>query len=421
VAKPLRPASFSRRIRLVAGLFAGAIAGCGASNAERPYKDAGPGATDPAAAPRADATPPSPPPNGGGAGASGLPAVDMGAPAHDAGAPAPAPLDMGPAADAGLPDATASCQPEPLPACDGPSPPAPPRRTWRNFGSGIVAVGTPRHRGRDLYLAADSPQWLIGKLGYGPFDANLSGEEVDVFLLRGCGTTWEKLGTANSTRAGDHPDVEGAADNGGRVYFEVPKEKALGPGRHRVRLVVAGDGSAAEFFVEVRPAGTKLAVLDVDGTLTTSEAAEFGALLGGQLPAPQPDAARAVGLLAARGYRLLYLTARPEWLTARTRDFLTSNGFPAGVIETTTGGTGALGADATKFKTEALARVSGKGFVPAFAIGNTDSDAAAYATQIKAAQSRVFFRFTDAAHGGRRIDDYAALARELETHAPVCP
>jgi phosphatidate phosphatase PAH1 len=245
---------------------------------------------------------------------------------------------------------------------------------------------------------------------------------VDIYLLRGCGATWEKLGTAITTSDGQHPETEGADDSGGRIYYQLAPAQQLGPGRHRVRFVVAGDGTATDLFIEVVPAGTRLAVFDVDGTLTTSETAEFGALLTGKIPAAEPDAARVVTALAARGYRPYYLTARPEWLTGRTREFLAEGGFPPGILETTTGGSGAVGADAGIFKKAALARISAKGLAPGFGLGNSETDASAYAgANITPAMNRVFLRFTDMVSGGRRIEAYADLLPELARLPLLCP
>jgi hypothetical protein len=384
-------------------------ASCGVSNAERPYADAG-------AAPIAPAVPGA----AGAPGTGGAAGAGMARPTPDGGATdASTAAETSPAMDVAV-DAGPTC-PAPAPVCAPTTAPASPTRAWKNFGSGILATGAARHRGRDLFYVADAatPQWLIGKFSYGPFDIALTDEEVDVYLLRGCVGSWELMGTAVTTKSGAHAETEGADDSGGRVYFQLTPAQRLAPGRHRVRFVVAGDGSSTELFVEVVPAGTRLAVLDVDGTLTTSEAAEFGALLTGQTPAAEPDAANVVAALAAKGYRPYYLTARPEWLTNRTREFLDGAGFPPGIVETTTGGSGALGNDAATFKKAALARIAGKGLTPAFALGNGDSDASAYAAANVTAASRVFLRYTDGS-GGRRVDSYGELLPVIAQLPPAC-
>jgi phosphatidate phosphatase PAH1 len=125
--------------------------------------------------------------------------------------------------------------------------------------------------------------------------------------------------------------------------------------------------------------------------------------------------------LVGKGYRPLYLTARPNWLTARTREFLNTNGFPHGMVHTTTGLSGAIGANAAIFKTGELAAVLAKGFVIDYGFGNTSTDAEAYdAAALTPLDHRVFFQFTDSVFGGRRIEDYNTLVPEFSALAPVC-
>lgn len=310
----------------------------------------------------------------------------------------------------------------PSPACDGASGPSlGATRSWKNLTTHlVVAAGDANHRGRDQIVAVGDPQWIIGKFAYGLIDKDLKGEEVDVYVERGCAGQWEKLGTATTTAEGAHPSVEGVEDNGGRVYFRIPDDKLLAPGRHRVRLVVAGDHSFADLTMDIVPKGSPVFVSDVDGTLTESENAEYPALLTGSLPNAHPNAPEALAELVKKGYRPVYLTARPEWLTNRTREFLAARGFPPGTIHTTTGLTGALGSAATTFKAGELALLAQKGLEIAWAFGNKDSDAAAYeAAKIDPKDHRVFLRMSDP-NGGRRIEAYSELLPVLQAEAPVC-
>lgn len=287
------------------------------------------------------------------------------------------------------------------------------RRSWRHpIKSRIdAATGSAHHRGRDLFLDPGAAQTIIGKMAYGVTDVDLRDEEVDVFVQRDCGGGWDKLGTTLTTSGpGAHAATEGVEDSGGRVYFEIPADKQLGLGRHRVRLVVAGDGSSTDLFLDVVPPRTPIFVSDVDGTLTSSENIEFLALLEGRLPETHPGAPEALRALAAKGYRPIYLTARPEWLVQRTREFLEARGFPPGLVHTSTSALGAgVGASAAKFKTGELAMLAKKGLVPAFAFGNKSSDSNAYgAAGIQPQDHRIFFQITGA-FAGRRIDSYDEL------------
>jgi hypothetical protein len=310
---------------------------------------------------------------------------------------------------------------DPAPACDLAPPDPGAAIEWNHLESSIATTfGDPNHRGRDLFLNPGDSQWIIGKFAYGPTDKDIHDEVVDVWLLRDC-TTWEMLGTALTSDDGDNPTVEGVDDTGGRIFFPIPEAKALGPGMHRVHLVVRGDLSTTDLFIEVVPAGTPVFVSDVDGTLTTSETEEYASLLTGAISPANPGAPEALQTLVDKGYRALYLTARPEWLVGRTREFLDVRGFPRGLVHTTLGLTGALGSDASGFKTDELAMLAAKGMVPEYAFGNTETDAAAYeAGGVDPLDHRVFFQFDDTVYGGRRIESYNDLLSEFEALPPVC-
>jgi phosphatidate phosphatase PAH1 len=126
-------------------------------------------------------------------------------------------------------------------------------------------------------------------------------------------------------------------------------------------------------------------------------------------------------LLAQKGYRPLYLTARPEWLSVNTHDWLAGKGFPPGIVHTTLTSAGASGDAAGTFKTADLKLLAAKGLTPSFGFGNTSTDADAYnGAGIKPLSNRIFYQFTDTAWKGRRIDDYGSLLAEFSTLPLVC-
>lgn len=313
--------------------------------------------------------------------------------------------------------------------CAAPAMPRTQARSWRHWIETPTLVTTdpvtglpspPNHRGRDLFVDLGARQTILAHFAYGITDTFLEDEDVDIFVQRDCASGWESLGTATTTKASTpHAAVEGVSDNGGRVMFEIPEARRLGPGRHRVRLVVQGDGSSTDLFIDVVPPKTPIFVSDVDGTLTSSENIEYAALLVGATPATHSAAPEALRALAAKGYRPLYLTARPEWLVQRTREFLDAHGFPPGIIHTTTWELGAVASGgAAAFKTEELAMLGAKGLVPTFGFGNMPTDSQAYAA-IPAVNNRFFYQiigdFT-----GRRIETYDELLPELGRVAAVC-
>jgi hypothetical protein len=305
-----------------------------------------------------------------------------------------------------------------IPACNAPPPDPGTATGWNSI---IPPFGSPNHRGRDMFYNPGQPQWIMGKFSYGTVDDDIKGEYVDIYLLRDCADTWEFLGTATTTEDGEHATVEGVEDTGGRIYFQIPAGKELGLGWHRVHLVVKGDLSKTDFFINVVEKGAPMIVSDIDGTLTTYETEEFVALASGSLPAMQKDAANLFNSFAKKGYNIFYMTARPEWLDARTRAFFAQYGFPRGIVHTTLSKSGALGDEAATYKTNELAMIANKGLVPTYAFGNTESDAAAYFNaKIQPDDHRVFIQFDDTVHNGRRIEQYTELLGEADGLSSVC-
>ncbi|MFO0643989.1 MAG: phosphatidylinositol transfer protein [Polyangiaceae bacterium] len=290
-------------------------------------------------------------------------------------------------------------------------------RGFRNAGSAHIAASRPNHRARDRIVAVGEPQWIIGKFAYGKLDRDLCREEVEVAARPEGGRDYAVLGVVTTTDDGEHAEVDGAHDSGGRVYFRVPEGKALGLGRHEVRLRVLGDGTEASLVVHVVPRGTKLVVSDVDGTLTTAEAIEVAAFLRGVTSPVRVDAARALGLLAERGYVPVYLTARPEWLVDRTRTFLSEHGFPKGIVRTKDDKSGAIGPSAAEFKKRELELLRAGGLEVAFGFGNRSTDVDAYAAYVSEPTHRYFVGLTDdppgALRGGRGFASYTDVLPDL--------
>jgi hypothetical protein len=308
---------------------------------------------------------------------------------------------------------------EPIPTCDAPLPDPGPAIDWEHTETTlVVASGAPMHRGRDMFFLEDDQHWVLGKFAYGLNDYDLEDEQVDLYLLRNCTGDWEPLGGVRTTWEGDHAEVEGIVDTGGRVY--VPLLKKLEPGRHRVHMVVRGDLTRADQYIEVVPPGTPVVLSDVDGTLTTSETEEFFDLLSGSLPEVQPGAPEALQALAAAGYHPIYLTSRPEFLGTRTQQFIRDRGLPPGIVHTSLNYTGALGDAAIEQKTAELAAFAERGLVPAWVFGNTSSDADAYDNAgIQPVEQRVFLAYDDA-HGGRRIESWQDIVAEVQGVPDLC-
>lgn len=302
---------------------------------------------------------------------------------------------------------------DPIPDCDAVPPPKlsdDPTPTDNN------------HRGRDMFYVEGEDQWVLAKFADASvLDLDFHGDTVRIFLNRDCAGEWEEIGTAIASDDGDNPTVEGVEDTGGRIYFKIPEDQKLAPGRHRVHMIVETDNSTADQYIDVVPMGAPIFVSDVDGTLTTSENEEFFDLLLGDIPDANAFASSAFKVLVSKGYRPMYMTARPEFLYKRTREFVDKHGFPHGIIHTTLSKSGALGGEAAAYKTGELAMLEAKGLVPIYGFGNKESDAEAYDNGgIEPLDHRIFFQFNDAVYGGRTINSYGELLEEFDALPDLC-
>lgn len=311
----------------------------------------------------------------------------------------------------------------PPPVCNAAPPTYEAESSWRHSvrSRATTLLGGARHRGRDLVLRLTDEQWVIGKFAYGGSDKDLEDEDVDIYVLRECGDSWEMLGTATTTEDGDdHPTVERIEDDGGRVFFQIPEGARLGVGRHRIHLVVNGDHSSADMYIDVVDGARPYIVSDVDGTLTESETAEWTALLGATIGF-RPSSPEALTAAVSRGYRIFYVTARPDWLTTRSHEWLAENGYPLGLVHTTNNGLGALGGAALTFKTDELNELGERiGGPPAFAIGNSASDAETYEVTGVDAAGRYLYAYDGDLFGGMAFDDYADLVALFSAAPLVC-
>jgi len=281
-----------------------------------------------------------------------------------------------------------------------------------------------------MFVKPGDKQWLIGKFAYGPEDKDLEDEEVDIYLLRGCGTTWKKIGTWNTSDTGQpstlHTEEEGIPDTGGRIYIDfnnLSGNKPLEVGRHRIRMVVGGDLSFADQYFEVLKDGSKIVVSDIDGTLTTSETAAWTDIFGGTPPDANAGSPDVMTTLAKRGYYVWYMSARPAWLGQKTHDWLDLRGFPPGLVRVTNNFAGATGSAAATYKSGELAALKAKvSIVPSYGFGNTSSDVDAYDTgAIVPAANRYFFKLDGDLKGGTKFDDYTKLVAPFTLLPTSCP
>lgn len=385
----------SFRSVVIVGVLAAFVAGCGSSST-----------TDPA-------TP-------GGADASNDAGIDV---VVETGTDAAPDVieepDAGPDAEGGV---DAGCDLPPV--CDAPLPPLGSPRGFRHTSSEITAaLGSPRHRGRDLFILEGDDAWALGKFAYGALDDDIKDEDVDVYLERGCSGSWTFVGTYPTTDDGDHETVHGVEDTGGRVFVNLTEEglPLLERGRHRLLMVVGGDLSSAEQLIEVVHPEAKVVVTDIDGTLTSSEYAALTDVVGLPPAEAHPGASEVMNAFAERGYHLFYLTARPEWMMPLTREWLPMRGFPPGVLHTTLSKAGALGGDAVAYKTAELAWLQDHtGIVPTYGFGNKDSDVEAYVNGGVEPSRCYYYDLDGDLQGGNAHSDYEGLVGMAESSPVAC-
>lgn len=245
--------------------------------------------------------------------------------------------------------------------CAG-TPSTAPARGFRNRRSQLItAIARADHRGYDLVATQREPQVLRGTLAYGLTDKSLEHEDVELFAC--IGGTWQALGTARTNDDGD---------------FALPLagDHRLPAGLRDIFASVVGDWTGFRFLAYIAPAGTKVVVADVDGTLTENENQFVKAVFLGRSVGAQPGAAAALRRAAAAGYQVIYVTARGERFTDATRYWLATRGFPRGPVRLAPDLVLRPGAATVAYKQRVVGELAGDFDVSG--IGNRNSDIAAY-------------------------------------------
>ncbi len=265
-------------------------------------------------------------------------------------------------------------------------PPAGTRAEWRHWRTPnfTTSQGAPEHRCRDGLHVTGEPQEFICKFAYGPWDKDLEDEDVEVFVRLDGTTTWRRLGVGRTLKDGRNDPKRGIHDMGGWMVYALAPENGLPVGRHVLRAVVQGDGSAAEAALWVVPPGSAVAIFDIDGTLTTGDgelSKELAASSAGEhyTPKIRAGAADVVRARVAAGALPVYITARPDRLAPRTRAWLTAKDLPAGPLGLQSSVKGSVSEDRTqKYKEHLLKGLLAKGISVVAAYGNAVTDIDAY-------------------------------------------
>jgi hypothetical protein len=287
-------------------------------------------------------------------------------------------------------------------------------RGWRHWFAGRVTpkLGRARHAAADAIEPDPAAVVLRAKFAYGRLSKDLQGESVRIWIDDCAG--WHLVGDA-------------ITDDDGRIAVALPAGVIDAPGVYEVRYQVHGDRSTTTARVWLLPAGTRIVVADVDGTLTTGDRELVHELADGHRAKPAPSAAALTTAHAERGHVVVYLTGRPYLLARRTRAWLDDLGFAAGPVIIadrlrqafpSKGGVGA-------FKRARIAELIGKGYVIDGAYGNASTDIGAYLGGGVAAAATWIIgehggkRGTHAVTGGwaARVADVAAMTAVAQPFA----
>jgi hypothetical protein len=194
----------------------------------------------------------------------------------------------------------------------------------------------------------------------GANESPLPGEFVSLWLYDYGSDAWHQI-------------ARGKTDDNGNYDF--PDTNVVAPSGEPVFSLLEADDTCTFQTNWLLPAGTKVIVADIDGTLTNSDS-EFTMQIidGTYTPVEMALATAMTQAWASMGYQMVYLTARAHVFDFETRMWLHQLGFPPGPVITAegTGGEDVL-------KTFWLARmVNDFGWDIYAAYGNQTTDITAY-------------------------------------------
>lgn len=241
----------------------------------------------------------------------------------------------------------------------------------RNKDEASDTLGNPGGLVASIYLADEQPPAAAavsyrgikarttptGGLTASPF----AGEAVSLWYHDGDQMAWRSI--ARTTTGADG-------------FYDVPDSGFTTPNGQPLYAVLEADRSCSAHVNAVLPAGAKVVVTDIDATLTTEDPEVFNQVTDASyVPRMKTAADRLLQAWAAKGYTVVYLTARPHVLRVETRRWLEDLGFPSGAVITAK----MVASDAAQYKTTWMRRmVDDFQWNVVAAYGNADSDITAY-------------------------------------------
>lgn len=201
---------------------------------------------------------------------------------------------------------------------------------------------SPNHRSNDVIVNEDKEQLLSAKFSYGPLDFALSGEKIDIYIMKDNSASTGKIPITGQNEW--EFLVTAVTDNHGKVVYIIPKNKRLSHGMYQIKMVVKCDHSYVEFYMAVLPANTQAVVFSIDGSFAANIS------FTGTDPKVRAGAVDVVRHWQDLGYLIIYVTARPDIQHYKVTNWLGQHNFPLGMVYFSNG----LRHDPIKQKTETL-------------------------------------------------------------------
>ncbi|MDK2126144.1 lipin/Ned1/Smp2 family protein [Parachitinimonas caeni] len=247
-----------------------------------------------------------------------------------------------------------------------PAAPQAPRQGFRHFGSRLLAgLYKPTHMMHDVMVASGQPITLVGKFDYDPvLHKDLEDERIHVYVYGTGMAGWEYAGNR-------------LTDRDGKIYLDIGTRPV---GDYRVRMVVEGDGTVAEGWLSVVEKGREAVLFDIDGTLTINDFEAYADYAGLKTATPYYYAPEVVRAYQQKGYQIIYLTARPYWVTRDAREWFPKMGLLSWHYHSNPYGGGPIPPNTEQFKTDYVRYLRDTvGLKIIRAYGNATTDISAYA------------------------------------------
>lgn len=247
-----------------------------------------------------------------------------------------------------------------------PAAPTPAKKSFRYFGNWLLsALYSPYHMVHDQIVSTGQAATVVGKFDYDRvLHKDLEGEYIHTYLYGTGMTSWQYLGKYKT-------------NSDGKIYVPVAPQIE---GDYIVRMVVEGDLSAATGYLTVASAARETVLFDIDGTITLNDFEAVGEYLGTDIADNYAYAVETVNEYVARGYQIVFLTARPYWVAKSTRRWFDVYGLVPWNLRMNANSDNLLDMQTEQYKTDYiryLRNTVGLNIVRAY--GNAQTDINAYA------------------------------------------